>query len=66
MISASHHYKAIGGQCQHHNQLGHTIGRHLEYYYETITNKTTITIGLLKVQLRVLTLGNSYGQLATS
>lgn len=49
MISVSHHYKAIGGQCQHHNQLGHTIGRHLEYYYKTITTKTTITIGLHKV-----------------
>lgn len=49
MISASHHYKAIGGQCQYTNQLGHTIGRHLEYYYKTITDKTTITIGLHKV-----------------
>lgn len=49
MISVSHHYKAIGGQCQYTNQLGHTIGRHLEYYLETITTKITITIGLLKV-----------------
>ena len=48
MISVSHHYRAIGGQCQHHNQLGHTIGRHLKYYYETITIKNTITIGLTK------------------
>lgn len=66
MISVSRHYKAIGGLCQHHNQLGHTIGRHLEYYLETITIKNTITIGLHKVQLRVLTLGNSYGLMATS
>lgn len=66
MISVSHHYKAIGGQCQYTNQLGSTIGRHLEYYLETITNKNTITMGLHKVQLRVLTLGNSYGLMATS
>lgn len=49
MISVSHHYKAIDGQCQYTIQLGHTIGRHLEYYYETITIKITITMGLHKV-----------------
>nr|DAO38978.1 MAG TPA: hypothetical protein [Caudoviricetes sp.] len=38
----------MGSHCQYTNQLGITIGRHLKYYYETITNKNTITIGLTK------------------
>ncbi|WEU80106.1 hypothetical protein NSUAAKTH_0002 [Klebsiella phage Oda] len=39
----------MGSHCQFTIQLGITIGRHLKYYYETITIKTTITIGLHKV-----------------
>ncbi|UEP19651.1 hypothetical protein [Klebsiella phage vB_KpnP-VAC71] len=45
----SHYYKGYWWSVSTPNQLGITIGRHLKYYYETITIKTTITIGLHKV-----------------
>lgn len=51
------YYKAIGDHCPYTNQLGPTIRRHLKYYLETLTIKTTITIGLTISLTKSLTLG---------